>query len=71
MKVFLYIVSAIALIGPIAAWTYIVALSCAYQTNSPNCGVSLEDYWDTEFLTLAALPWFVGIVCFVIALRKR
>lgn len=71
MKILLYIVAALTLLGPIAAWTYIVALGCAYKTNSPNCGVRLEDYWDAEFLTLAALPWLIGIICLIAAARKR
>lgn len=71
MKILLYIVAALTLLGPIAAWAYIVALGCAYKTNSPNCGVRLEDYWDAEFLTLAALPWLIGIICLIAAARKR
>ena len=67
MKIFLYTVASIMLLGPVAAWTYIVALGCAYKTNAPNCGVRPEDYWDAEFLTLAALPWLIGVVCLIAA----
>lgn len=71
MKIFLYIVAFFTLLGPFAAWTYIVVLGNAYKTNSPNSGVRLRDYWDTDFFTLAALPWFIGIVCLIAALLKR
>lgn len=56
MKVFFYIVAAVSFVGPIAAWTYIVALASGFANNSSNRGIRLEDYWDTDFLALAALP---------------
>ena len=71
MKVFLYIVAFFTLLGPLAAWTYIIALGCAYKTNSSDCNIRLHDYLDPEFLQLAALPWIIGIICLIIALRKR
>jgi len=71
MKVFLYIVAFITLLAPLAAWTYIIALGCAYNTNSSNCNIELHDYLDPEFLQLAALPWFIGIICLITAMRKR
>lgn len=71
MKVLLYFVAAITFIGPIAIWAYIVGLACAFGSNSPSRGVRLADYWDVEFLILAALPWLVGIVSLVFALRMQ
>ncbi len=71
MKIILYVLAAITLLGPIAAWTYVVALGCAFKTNSSNCDVHLVDYLDTEFLSLAAMPWLLGIICLVAAIRKR
>lgn len=71
MKIFLYIVAAVTFVGPIAAWTYIVALASGYSINSPNRGIRLEDYWDTDFLALATLPWLICIVCLIIALRMN
>lgn len=71
MKISLYIAAALAFIGPVAAWAYLVALACGYQLNSPNCGVGLGDYLDRDFLTLAALPWLIGIASVFIAFRIR
>lgn len=56
MKVFLYIIAGFLLIGPLLAWTYLIALGCAYNTGSSSCDIELRDYLDTEFLLLAALP---------------
>jgi hypothetical protein len=46
-------------------------MSCAYVTSATNCGASFEDFLDWEFLTIAALPWFVALICFFIAGRYR
>lgn len=69
MKMVLTIVAAIGFIGPVAGWAYIVALACGYKINSADCGVRLEDFWDGEFLMLAALPWLVGIISLFFASR--
>jgi hypothetical protein len=69
MKVFLYICAGILLIGPLLAWTWISAMACAF-VNSSSCGVDIGDFINPEFLTLYALPFLLGIVCFYFA-RKR
>lgn len=69
MKIFLYLAAAILLIGPLLAWGYLVALGCAYVTSSSGCSVGLDDFFDLELLQLAAIPWLVGLVCLIIALR--
>lgn len=71
MKFFLYIVAGFLLLGPLIAWTYVVAMGCAFKTISSNCDVQLHDYLDGEFLTLAAWPWVLGLVCLVAAVRRR
>lgn len=71
MKVFLYIIAGFLLIGPLLAWTYLIALGCAYNTGSSSCDIELRDYLDTEFLLLAALPWVLGLICLYAAIRKR
>lgn len=71
MKIFLYIIAVILLICPLLAWTYLIALGCAYNTGSSSCDIVLHDYLDTEFLLLAALPWALGLICLYIAIRKR
>jgi len=71
MKIFLYIVAFFTLIGPFAVWTYIILLANTHKINSPNSGIQLRDYWDTEFFMLAALPWLIGIVCLIAAWLKR
>ncbi len=70
MKIFLFVVSAVFLIGPVVAWGYVVALGCGFKTNSTNCSVRLSDYLDSEFLTLAALPWILGLLCLISAIRR-
>lgn len=71
MKILLYIIAGCLLIGPILAWTYLIALGCVYKTSSSSRNIRLQDYLDTEFLTLAALPWVLGLVCLFAAARKR
>lgn len=71
MKMFLYIVTALTFIGPIAAWAYLVGLAGAFSNSPSNRGIRLEDYWDTEFLTLAALPWLIGIISLIFASRMQ
>lgn len=71
MKIFLYIVAAIAFIGPIAAWTYVVALAGMYNTSSPNRLPVPGDFWDVDFLMLAIVPWLISAVCVVFAWRMQ
>lgn len=71
MKIFLYIVAGFLLLGPLIAWTYVVAMGCAFKTNSSNCDIRLHDYLDTEFLMLAAWPWALGLIFLIAAIRKR
>jgi hypothetical protein len=69
LKILLYILAACLLAVPVAAWAYLVALGCAYGTNSSGCGVQLADFWDTDFLIVAALPWLLGIFCLFMVLK--
>ncbi|MCY0148799.1 hypothetical protein OEG84_14100 [Hoeflea sp. G2-23] len=71
MKIFLYVVAAATFLGPIIGWAYIVGLACAFQPNSPGCSVRLQDYWDVDFLILAALPWIAGTVSLFLASRRQ
>ncbi|WP_162651231.1 hypothetical protein [Lentilitoribacter sp. Alg239-R112] len=71
MKIFLYIIGGFAFIAPIILWLFAAGMSCAYVTSATNCGASFEDFLDWEFLTIAALPWFVALICFFIAGRYR
>ncbi|WP_422370853.1 hypothetical protein [Hoeflea sp.] len=71
MKVLLYGFAVVAFIGPIAGWAYLAGLASTYNTGSINGGFSLEDYLDTEFLILAAVPWLLGAVSLVLASRMR
>ena len=58
--ILLYVLAAIALVGPILLWAYMVAMACAFVTNASGCGVDLSDFWDDEFLWIAVLPWAIG-----------
>ena len=69
-KIFLSILAACLFAAPVAAWAYLVALGCAYGTNSSGCGVQLANFLDTEFLIIAALPWLLGAFCLFKLLKK-
>lgn len=69
MKIFLFLLSAVLLIGPIIAWGFLVAYGCAFKINT-NCSVHLVDFMDDEFFTLAALPWILGLICLISAIRR-
>ncbi|MCY0093177.1 hypothetical protein [Hoeflea ulvae] len=71
MKLFLSIIAAICFAGPVAGWAYIVALASSHNLGSPNRGVGLADYWDGEFLMLAAVPWLISAICLFLALRPQ
>lgn len=70
MKIFLYTIGILAFIAPIILWAFAAGMSCAYVTNGSSCGASLEDFLDWEFLNIAALPWFIALVCFFLARRS-
>lgn len=44
-------------------------MACAF-VNSSRCGVDIGDFLNAEFLTLYALLFLLGVVCFYFA-RKR
>ncbi|WP_282078309.1 hypothetical protein [Epibacterium ulvae] len=67
MKYVLFTAAGVLLLGPLVAWTYVVALGCAYKINVTGCGPEFSDYLDSEFLTLAALPWLLGLLCLLFA----
>lgn len=71
MRVFLHLLAAVALIGPIIFWAYVAAMACAFLTNSNNsaCGVDLSDFLDAEFLEMAVVPWGFAVVCILVANR--
>lgn len=71
LKIVLYVLAACLLAMPIAAWVYIVEMACGYQTSSSGCGVQLVDFWDAEFLTIAAIPWLLGLFCLFMGRRRR
>lgn len=71
MRILFSILATILLLGPFAAWTYFVALGCAYKTNSSSCSISLSDYWESEFLMLAIVPWVLGTLSLIAAIRWR
>jgi len=65
LKTTLYVVAFIAFIIPIVFWVYLMAMACAFVTNSSGCGVSLTGFFDLEFLGIALFPWLVSLSCFV------
>ena len=66
MKIFLYIIATVSLIIPIAIWGYLYLLGCGHITGPHSCTLRLQHYWDIEFLMLAALPWTIGAICFLL-----
>ncbi|MER3357046.1 MAG: hypothetical protein RLQ73_24205 [Hoeflea sp. D1-CHI-28] len=71
MKIVLYVFAVLTGVGPIAGWAYLVGLASAYNTGSHSRGISLADYWDTEFLMLAAVPWLLSAVSLFFASRMQ
>lgn len=71
LKILLYILAICLLAAPVAAWAYLVMLGCGYQTNSSGCTLRLTDFWDNEFLMIAALPWLLGIICLILVRKRR
>lgn len=71
MKIVLYVFAVLTGVGPIAGWAYLVGLASAYNTGSHRRGISLADYWDTEFLMLAAVPWLLSAVSLFFASRMQ
>jgi hypothetical protein len=70
VKIFLYICAGIFLIAPLIAWTWMSAMACAF-VNSSNCGVDIGVFINSEFLTLYALPFLLGIVCVYFARKPK
>ena len=69
MRWILYLLAAIAFLGPVLFWIYLSAMACAFVTNSSGCGVDLSDFWDEEFAMIAAVPWALAAVLVWIAQR--
>ncbi len=71
MKILLYLLPAVAFIGPILFWAYLSAMACACVTNSNNgsCGVELSDFWDEEFPQIAIVPWAFGLLFAILGYR--
>lgn len=70
MKSLLYVLAILTGFVPIIVWGYLASLKCAYNVGSANCGVRLDDFWDIEFLVIAALPWSLSVACLVMAWRR-
>lgn len=71
MKLILIILAIIAFISPLLVWAWLVSLACAYSTSNAPCGVGLADYWDREFLLIAALPWLIGAICLIVRSKLK
>ena len=69
MRFFLYVLAGLAFAGPVLFWAYVSAMACAFVTSSTGCSVTISDFWDSEFLAIAALPWMLCVVCILIARR--
>lgn len=70
MTYLLYGLAALSGLAPFVIWGYLVLLGCAYA-NSGNCSISVSDYLDAEFLTLAILPWAISLISLMFARRNR
>ncbi|WP_372570298.1 hypothetical protein [Ruegeria jejuensis] len=69
MKALFYCLAVVLIAAPILFWGWLAAYGCAFS-NSPNCGVEFRDFWDDEFLMIAALPWAFGVLFLIAALRR-
>lgn len=70
MKILLYILGAIAFVGPLLFWGFISEMACGYNLSNSSCGASLGDFFDWEFLNIAALPWAIAAICFITGYRR-
>ena len=70
MTYLLYGIAAFFSLTPLIIWAYLILLGCAYA-HGGNCSISVSDYLDAEFLTLAILPWSISLICLAIARRNR
>ena len=70
MRALLYIVAGVAIILPFGLWAYLVLLACAFATSGNPCSITIGDFWDGEFLAIAAIPWLIGAACFYAARRR-
>lgn len=70
MRVLAYLFSAVLILGPIVLWTLLLSYGCAYKI-STGCNIHFSDYLDSEFLTLAAVPWAIGLTCLSFAIFKK
>ncbi len=71
IRILLFIMSGILLIGPIMIWLLLSGMSCAYVTAATECGVKWKSLLDPEFYSLSALPWLIGIGLFYIAIQMN
>lgn len=70
LRILLYILSFIFLLGPVVLWALLSAMGCAYVTSGQPCGVRLDSFLDMEFFTLSFVPWLIGALCLYFAIRK-
>lgn len=70
LRILLYILSFIFLLGPVILWALLSAMSCAYVTSGQPCGVRWSSFLDVEFFTLSFVPWLIGALCLYFAMRK-
>lgn len=70
LRIFLYLLSFIFLLGPVVLWALLSAMGCAYVTSGQPCGVRWDSFLDMEFFTLSFVPWLIGALCLYFAMRK-
>ena len=64
-RILLLLTGIIALVAPVLFWGYLAGFKCAYNLSNSNCGISLNNFWDWEFLEISALPWAISLGCFI------
>ncbi|WP_120631398.1 hypothetical protein [Ruegeria sp. EL01] len=71
LRAFLYLLGGIFLLGPIIIWALMSSMSCAYVTAAQTCSIRWSSFLNPEFYTLSAVPWLIGVVCVVGAIRLK
>ena len=69
MKIFLMVLAGLFFLGPLLVWGLMSGMNCAYVTTVSDCSVRWGSFLDPELLSFSALPWGIGLICFLVALR--
>lgn len=70
MKILLYMFGSAAIFIPLVIWSFMSDIACANGTSPADCGLTLGDFFDWDFLNIAFLPWAIAAMCFISGYRR-